>query len=181
MRAFMAHHQGMTVVAIADAVLDGIMRRRFHAEPIIQATELLLQERAPRNVATASAPAGGRQAVRQRQGGRPARRAPLRLLGRPGAPVTHLLSNGRYAVMLTTAGSGSSRWGDLAVTRLAGGPDAGRLGVLHPAARCRWRGRPRAGVVRRAATCQGRCRTSTRWPSARTAPNSSAATARSRR
>src|ERR1700730_14274579 len=28
-----------------------------------------------------------------------------------------LLSNGRYAVMLTTVGSGFSRWGDLAVTR----------------------------------------------------------------
>ena len=36
-------------------------------------------------------------------------------------PVTshqaRLLSNGRYAVMLTAAGSGYSRWGDLAVTR----------------------------------------------------------------
>ena len=32
-------------------------------------------------------------------------------------PHTHLLSNGRYAVMLTAAGSGYSRWRDLAVTR----------------------------------------------------------------
>ena len=32
-------------------------------------------------------------------------------------PQTHLLSNGRYAVMLTGAGSGYSRWRDLAVTR----------------------------------------------------------------
>ena len=32
-------------------------------------------------------------------------------------PVTHLLSNGRYSVMLTAAGSGYSRWRDLAVTR----------------------------------------------------------------
>jgi cyclic beta-1,2-glucan synthetase len=32
-------------------------------------------------------------------------------------PRTHLLSNGRYTVMITTAGSGFSRWGDLAVTR----------------------------------------------------------------
>ena len=32
-------------------------------------------------------------------------------------PQAHLLSNGRYAVMLTGAGSGYSRWGDLAVTR----------------------------------------------------------------
>ncbi len=35
----------------------------------------------------------------------------------PGAPVTHLLSNGRYTVMLTAAGGGYSRWGDIAVTR----------------------------------------------------------------
>ena len=46
-KAFMAHHQGMTIVAIADTLFDGRMRERFHAEPIIQATELLLQERMP--------------------------------------------------------------------------------------------------------------------------------------
>jgi cyclic beta-1,2-glucan synthetase len=50
-RAFMAHHQGMTIVAIADTLLDGVMRNRFHTEPMIQATELLLQEATPRDVA----------------------------------------------------------------------------------------------------------------------------------
>ncbi len=50
-RAYMAHHQGMSVIAIANALHDGAMRRRFHAEPIIQATELLLQERVPHDVA----------------------------------------------------------------------------------------------------------------------------------
>ena len=115
-RAFMAHHQGMTIVAIANAVLGGLMRERFHAEPMIQATELLLQERVPREVATnlpwatevKSAvhasdvdPSGGRR------------------IGSPHSipPATQLLSNGRYAVMLTAAGSGYSRWGDMAITR----------------------------------------------------------------
>src|SRR6185436_4650325 len=32
-------------------------------------------------------------------------------------PRTHLLSNGKYSVMLTAAGSGYSRWRDLSVTR----------------------------------------------------------------
>ncbi|SEE70310.1 cyclic beta-1,2-glucan synthetase [Rhizobiales bacterium GAS188] len=115
-RAFMAHHQGMTIVAVADAVLDGLMRTRFHAEPIVQATELLLQERTPRDVAVARPwateaksaantrdiePAGGRRFASAHQ----------------ATPATHLLSNGRYATMLTAAGSGYSRWGDLAVTR----------------------------------------------------------------
>ena len=49
----MAHHQGMTLVAIANALHDGAMRARFHAEPMVQATELLLQERTPRDVAVA--------------------------------------------------------------------------------------------------------------------------------
>ena len=48
--AFMAHHQGMSIVAIADALLDGLMCRRFHADPLIQATELVLQERVPRDI-----------------------------------------------------------------------------------------------------------------------------------
>ena len=115
-RAFMAHHQGMTILAIADAVLDGVMRARFHAEPMIRATELLLQERAPRNVAMArplplDAKKSGPGKAAILPGGR-------RTSTTDGpAPITHLLSNGRYAVMLTTAGSGSSRWGDLAVTR----------------------------------------------------------------
>jgi len=114
-RAFMAHHQGMTIVAIADALLDGAMRARFHAEPMVQATELLLQEGTPRDVAVvrpweadATSPI-----VRQvgAQGGR-------RLSTAHTASVaTHLLSNGRYAVMLTAAGSGYSRWRGLAVTR----------------------------------------------------------------
>src|SRR5256886_3354597 len=52
-RAFRAHHAGMTVVARANVLLDGRMRERFHSEPSIQATELLLQERTPRDVSVA--------------------------------------------------------------------------------------------------------------------------------
>ncbi len=114
--AHMAHHQGMTVVAIADALQDGKMRARFHADPIIQATELLLQERPPRDVLVArprvdevKAAANVRELVPPMQ-----RRfqSPHDLV-----PRTHLLSNGNYAVMMTSAGSGYSRWRGLAVTR----------------------------------------------------------------
>jgi cyclic beta-1,2-glucan synthetase len=115
-RCFMAHHQGMTIVAIANTLQDGRMRARFHREPMIQASELLLQERLPRNVAIAhpraeevktAAPESDRQQRTER------RFSPSSL----AAPMTHLLSNGRYAVMLTTAGAGYSRWRNIAVTR----------------------------------------------------------------
>ncbi|WP_264298872.1 GH36-type glycosyl hydrolase domain-containing protein [Pseudooceanicola spongiae] len=115
-KSYMAHHQGMTIVAIANALQDGRMRDRFHAEPIIAASELLLQERIPRDV-TRLVPRADEAVTRA---------APMaddvprvrRIEGMPeGPPVTHLMSNGRYAVMLTASGAGYSRWGEIAVTR----------------------------------------------------------------
>ena len=115
-RAYMAHHQGMTLIAIANALQDGAMRSRFHAEPIIQATELLLQERTPRDVMVARPRA---EEVKGTANVREMIAPILRRFHSPHSvvPRTHLLSNGRYAVMLTAAGSGYSRWRDLAVTR----------------------------------------------------------------
>ena len=115
-RAFLAHHQGMTVVAIANALLDAQMRTRFHAEPIVQATELLLQERTPRDVAEVQIRA---EAVKTGAAIRDLKLSTVRRLrsAQDVTPEAHLLSNGRYAVMLTAAGSGYSRWRDLAVTR----------------------------------------------------------------
>ena len=97
--------------------IDGTMRVRFHAEPIIQATELLLQERTPRDVDAVRLDAS-RSEGRSLRSRTHSAYAPS-LLRRHIRPLstTQLLSNGRYAVMMTAAGSGYSRWGDLAVTR----------------------------------------------------------------
>ena len=114
-RAFMAHHQGMTIVAIADALMEGATRARFHTEPMIRAAELLLQERMPREVAVRS-PWASEASV---EGNRKLDSSATYRRADPQAPTpaTQLLSNGRYNVMLTAAGSGYSRWRDLAVTR----------------------------------------------------------------
>jgi hypothetical protein len=37
----------MTLLAIDSRLKDGPMQQRFHADPLVQATEYLLQERAP--------------------------------------------------------------------------------------------------------------------------------------
>jgi len=115
-RAYMAHHQGMSLVSLSNALNNGAMRARFHAVPMVQASELLLQERTPRDVLVARPRAEEVSAA-----------AHVRELAPPvvrhftspheSIPRTHLLSNGRYGVMVTTAGSGYSRWRDLAVTR----------------------------------------------------------------
>jgi cyclic beta-1,2-glucan synthetase len=115
-RSYMAHHQGMTVVALADALHDGAMRSRFHADPIVQATELLLQERTPRDV---EAGHPRREEARAAADVHELLPPTARRFLSPHQSIAHtqLLSNGRYSVMMTAAGSGYSRWGDLAVTR----------------------------------------------------------------
>ena len=115
-RAYMAHHQGMTLVAIANVLHDGAMRARFHADPLVQATELLLQERTPRDTSVfRPRPEEVNAAPNVREFVLPM----LRRFQTPhdATPRTHLLSNGDYAVMVTAAGSGYSRWRDLAITR----------------------------------------------------------------
>ena len=115
-RAFLAHHQGMSLIAIANLLNDGAMRSRFHAEPMVQATELLLQERTPRDVLVARPRAEEVSVTAQVRELIP---PSVRRFTTPHSsiPRTHLLSNGSYAVMLTAAGSGYSRWRDIAVTR----------------------------------------------------------------
>ncbi len=115
-RAFMAHHQGMTVVAIANVLFDGRMRERFHAQPSIQATELLLQERTPRDVSVAH-PRAEEVRTAARVSDVQVSEARRLKVPRESTPQTHLLSNGRYSVMLTSAGSGFSRWRDFGITR----------------------------------------------------------------
>ncbi|NRB54423.1 MAG: glycosyl transferase [Salinicola sp.] len=118
-RNVMAHHQGMTIAAIANSLLEGRLRSHFHSEPIIQASELLLHERLPREVATLPSPNDARHAAPSSGAATAAAAAVRRHVGEPSSapPVTHLLSNGRYNVMLTAAGAGFSRWQRQAITR----------------------------------------------------------------
>ncbi|MGA6826051.1 GH36-type glycosyl hydrolase domain-containing protein [Nitrospira sp. NS4] len=115
-KAYMSHHQGMALVAIANVLNDGVIRSRFHAEPMIRATELLLQERTPRDVPVTRPRAEEVSAAAQVRDLIP---PVVRRFTSPheATPRTHLLSNGQYAVMVTAAGSGYSRWRDIAVTR----------------------------------------------------------------
>jgi cyclic beta-1,2-glucan synthetase len=115
-KSYMAHHQGMMLVALGNVLNGRLMVDRFHADPNVEATELLLQERMPRDVLVARPRSEEvRSAADVRDLVPP---VPRRFTTPHGViPQTHLLSNGRYAVMVTAAGSGYSRWGDMAVTR----------------------------------------------------------------
>ena len=112
---FMAHHQGMSIVAIANVLLNGAPRRWGMGNAHVEAVSSLLHERAPREVSVLLAPPPGPSPDEQE------RRAPglLRevLPGVTALSPTHLLSNGRYSVALRANGAGWSRWGRFGITR----------------------------------------------------------------
>jgi len=114
-RSFMAHHQGMGLLALDHALLGQPMQRRFTADPQFRATSLLLQERVPRTAAEYLHATGFPELA----GNLRTAEARLRVFidpDRPRPPV-QLLSNGRYHVMVSGAGGGYSRCRELAVTR----------------------------------------------------------------
>jgi cyclic beta-1,2-glucan synthetase len=113
--AYMAHHQGMTLLALAYRLRDRPMQRRFVSDPLFQATLLLLQERIPRSSTLYAYVAE----LSDIQAGPAGPEMPIRVLTQVDTPMpeVQLLSNGRYHLMVTQAGGGYSRWKDLAVTR----------------------------------------------------------------
>jgi cyclic beta-1,2-glucan synthetase len=112
---FMAHHQGMSLVAFANILLDRTPRRWGMSEPRIEAVSSLLHERAPREVPVLH------EAPSRPAPGAPPKRSPGMLHevlpGMSAIEPTHLLSNGRYAVALRANGAGSSRWGRFDISR----------------------------------------------------------------
>ncbi len=115
-RSYMVHHQGMSLLALVHLLRDAPMPRRFLACPMLKAAELLLQERVPQTAASVFAEDLKLEETRTLtgEGG-----SVMRIFNTPAspAPEIHLLSNGRYHVVVTSAGGGYSRWRDLAVTR----------------------------------------------------------------
>lgn len=115
-RSYMAHHQGMSLLALDNLLHDSPMQRRFMACPLLKAADLLLQERVPRTAASVFAEDLELETSRMLSG---EGESAMRVYTNPTspAPEVHLLSNGRYHVVVSSAGGGYSRWQDLAVTR----------------------------------------------------------------
>ncbi len=114
-RSFMAHHQGMGFLSLAYLLLDRPLQKRFESDPLFQATMSLLHERVPKASATYSntTELADIRTVSTTQ------EMQMRVLQRPDSrtPEVQLLSNGRYHVMISSAGGSYSRWNDLSVTR----------------------------------------------------------------
>ncbi len=118
-QAYMAHHQGMTLVSLANALLGQRMVERFHANPRVRATEMLLQERVPRQ-----APITQPRPVELTRVTPPVPAAVVRRFRSPHTlfPHAQFLSNGNYTTVVTNAGGGASFCRGRCVTRYRDDP-----------------------------------------------------------
>ncbi len=114
-RSYMAHHQGMSLLALDSLLNDQPMQRRFASDPQCQATLLLLQERVPKTSAFHRGLSQDTDGMIFPDAASGLAQVPLG--PRTPTPEVNLLSNGNYHVVVTNAGGGYSRWHDLAVTR----------------------------------------------------------------
>ncbi|MCR5881474.1 hypothetical protein LRS03_00765 [Rhizobacter sp. J219] len=112
---FMAHHQGMSIVAMANLLLGGVAKRWGMGNPRIEAVATLLHERAPHEVSRLYEPLAVPPPATARR--TPALLRELRASGTSAVEPTHLLSNGRYSVSLRPNGAGWSRRGQTDITR----------------------------------------------------------------
>ncbi|MFB9867870.1 GH36-type glycosyl hydrolase domain-containing protein [Vreelandella sulfidaeris] len=114
-RSYMAHHQGMLLVSLGNLINNRSMVDRFHADPMVAAGELLLDERAP-HIAPSEWPLAAPE------------RAVVTALALPNPPgpwstidplrrQAFVLGNGRLTSLVTDAGGGGLDWHGLALTR----------------------------------------------------------------
>jgi cyclic beta-1,2-glucan glucanotransferase len=126
---WMAHHHGMSLLALSTLLNGRPMQRRFMREPMFRTYELLLREKIPEARPRHPAPLDVEQPPHVRAGAQ----AQVREITRMDTPLpqTHLLSNGNYHVMLTQTGTGYSQWKQFALTRWRGDAarDSGGLSV----------------------------------------------------
>jgi len=127
--AYMAHHHGMSFLALANFLQDDCIRRYFHTDPRVRTVEPLLHERIPHlptlhHVSTrervSSVASVGEITPSVSQFDTP----------HTATPKTQLLCNGRYGLMLTGAGGGYSRWNDFDITRWRADPTRDSWGTF---------------------------------------------------
>ncbi|MDZ4729594.1 MAG: glucoamylase family protein [Xanthomonadales bacterium] len=128
-RSYMAHHQGMVLVALNNYFNQQIMVDRFHAEPSVGAGEMLLNERAP---TTAPAEWPLVAAPDHHNDEETATPLPASTPWTPeaqGRPQAFVFGNGRLSTILTDRGGGGLRWQGLALTRYQPDPTCDGDGI----------------------------------------------------
>lgn len=115
-KSFMAHHQGMIIVSINNMLQEGIWRKRFHAEPIVKATEVLLEEKRQSHLVSLAKHGYtiriGKIHLREEDYSN-------RYINSvaPRFPIANMLSNNKYSLMITSDGDGFSKYKNMMLYR----------------------------------------------------------------
>jgi cellobiose phosphorylase len=118
-QSFMAHHQGMSLLALVNVVFENCMQQRLHSLAIIQATELLLQERIPAAAPVQTQLESDIAHQKRQLEDLDLERNQFVFLTAADTPIpaAHFISNGQYSVMMTNGGSGFSRFQEINLSR----------------------------------------------------------------
>ncbi|MEL7658108.1 MAG: glucoamylase family protein, partial [Bacillota bacterium] len=128
-KSFMAHHQGMSLMALNNYINDDTMQKRFAKDPYIKAARLLLQEKVPLNVVFTK---DSKEKIQSTKATVYSDKGSYRRFTTPDfdLPRTHVLSNGNYFVGLTDKGTGYSRTRDADISRWREDPIIGNYGTF---------------------------------------------------
>ena len=129
-RSYMAHHQGMLLVALGNVLNARSMVDRFHADAQVETGEALLNERPP-DVAPAEWPVKEDSKIvhSDEDAVEPPRATPSWLAPSHARPQAFVLSNGRLTSLITSSGGGGLRWRGLALTRYEADATQDRDGI----------------------------------------------------
>jgi len=115
-QSYMAHHQGMGLLSLANFLRGNMFQRLFHADARVIAVEPVLQERVP-VLPPLHLISTHERTPSQLDIGETAPSVSKFDTPHTATPKTQILSNGRYSVMVTNAGGGYSHWGAREITR----------------------------------------------------------------
>jgi cyclic beta-1,2-glucan synthetase len=119
-KAYMAHHQGMSLVSLCNVLCNWPMQRRFFADARVKASALLLEERVPNAAPLIIARA---EQVPTPQLGEPELRLTDHVgLGQLGVQRLHLLGHGELSTIISASGTGVTTWKGMNVTRYRDDP-----------------------------------------------------------
>ncbi len=115
-KTYMAHHQGMSFIALHNVLNNNIMQNRFHRDSMVKAVELLLQERAVQSAPLVQTSLEDNSANEAQRHQTPAARRVFKNADSRFPPI-QMLSNRNYSVIITSAGSGFSVFENTSITR----------------------------------------------------------------
>jgi len=128
-KSFMAHHQGMSLLAINNYLNDDTMQHRFGSDPHVKSARLLLQEKVPLNVIFTK---DSQEKIHISKTTTYSDNGSYRRFTEPNSimPKVQVLSNGKYFVGLTDKGTGYSRTRNADISRWRNDPVLDQYGTF---------------------------------------------------